>query len=53
MWDGALPEIQGEVGVASSQAGDEVILVSLVCTFYGVCAMKVWGNELGLDTGLV
>ena len=52
MWDEAVPEIQGEFGVASAQAGDKVILVSLDCTFCGVGAMKVWGNELELDTGL-
>ena len=34
-------EIQGEVGVASTEAGDEVILVSLDCAFCGIGAMKV------------
>ena len=52
MWDEAVPEIQGEVGVAAAQASDEVILVILNCTFYGVGAMKVWGNELEFDTVL-
>ena len=52
MWDKAVSEMQGEVGVAAAQAGDEVILVSLDCTFCGVGAMKVWGNELELDTGI-
>ena len=52
MWDEAVPEMQGGVGVASAQAGDEVILVSLYCTLCGVGAMKVWGNELELDTGI-
>ena len=52
MWDEAVPEMQGEVGVAATEAGDEVILVSLDCAFCGVGAMKVWGNELELDTRL-
>ena len=52
MQDEAFPEMQGEVRVAADQAGDEVILVNLECTFCGVGAMKVWGNELELDTGL-
>ena len=51
MWDEAVPEIQGEVGVAAAQASDEVILVSLDYTFCVVAAVKVWGNELELDTG--
>ena len=46
MWDEAVPEMQGGVGVAATEAGDEVILVSLDCAFCGVGAMKVWGNEL-------
>ena len=49
MWDEAVPETQGEVGVAAAQAGDEFILVSLDCAFCGVGAMKVWGNKLELD----
>ena len=52
MWDEAVPEMQGEVWVAAAQAGNEVILVSLDCTFCGVGAMKLWGNELELDTRL-
>ena len=52
MWDEAVPEMQGEVGVAAAQAGDEVILVSLDCMFCGVGAMKVRGNEFELDTGI-
>ena len=52
MWDGAVIDMQGEVWVAASQAGDEVILVSLDCTFCGVGATKVWGNKLELDTRL-
>ena len=52
MWDEAVPEMQGEVWVAAAQAGDEVILVSLDCTFYSVGAMKVWGHKLELDTSL-
>ena len=52
MWDEAVPEMQREVWVAAAQAGDEVILVSLDCSFCGVGAMKVWGHELKIDTGL-
>ena len=52
MWDEAFPEIKGGFGVAAAQAGNEVILVILDCTFCGVGVMKVWGNELELDTGL-
>ena len=44
--------MQGEVGVAADQAGDEVILVSLDCTFCGVGAVKVWGNELEPYAGI-
>ena len=50
MWDGAVPEMQGGVWVAAAQSGDEVILVSLDCTFYDVGVMKVWGHKLELDT---
>ena len=50
MWYESVPEMQGEVEVAATQAVDEVILVSLDCTVCGVGVMKVWGNELELDT---
>ena len=33
--------MQRDVGLAASQAGDEVILVSLDCTLCGVGAMRV------------
>ena len=46
MGDEAVPEMQGEVGVAATEAGDEVIFVGLDGAFIGVGAMKVWGNEL-------
>ena len=52
MWYEAVPEMQGEVGVAAAQAGDEAILVSLDCTLCDVGVMKVWGNELELDNGI-
>ena len=52
MWYEAVPEMQGEVWVPAAQAGDEVILVSLYCTFCGIGAMKVRGNELELDNSL-
>ena len=44
--------MQGEVGVAATEAGDEVILVSLDCAFCGVGVMKVWGNELEPYAGI-
>ena len=44
MGDEAVPEMQGEVGVASTEAGDEVILVGLDGAFGGVGAMKVRRN---------
>ena len=52
MWDEAVPDMQREVWVAAYQVGDEVIFVSLDCSFWGVGAMKVWGHKLKLDTGL-
>ena len=52
MWDAAVPEMRGGFGVAADKSGDEVILVSLDCTFCSVGVMQVWGNELELDTGL-
>ena len=52
MWDEAVQEMQGEIGVAAAETGDEAVLVSLDCMFCGVGAMKVWGNKLELDTGL-
>ena len=36
MGDEAVPDMQGEVGVAATEAGDEVILVGLDGAFYGV-----------------
>ena len=52
MWDEAVPDMQGGFWFAAAQSVDEVILVSLDCTFCGVGAMNVWGNELELDTRL-
>ena len=46
MGDEAYPDMQGEVGVAATEAGDEAILVDLDGAFCGVGAMKVWGDEL-------
>ena len=46
MGDEMVPEIQGEVGVAATDAGNEVILVGLDGAFCGIGVMKVWGNEL-------
>ena len=53
MGDEAVPEMQGEVRVAATEAGDEVILVSLDCALCNVGAMKVWGNELEIYAGIV
>ena len=52
MGDEAVPDMQGEVGVAVTEAGDEVILVGLDGAFCGVGAMKVWGNELEPYAGI-
>ena len=52
MGDEAVPEMIGEVGVTATEAGDEVILVGLDGVFVGVGVMKVWRNELELDTGI-
>ena len=52
MGDEVVPEMQGEFGVAATEAGNDMILVSLNCTFCGVGAMKVWGNELEPYTGI-
>ena len=52
MGDEAVSEIQGGVGVATTEAGGEVILVGLDGTFGGVGAMKVRRNELELDAGI-
>ena len=50
MLDEAVPEMQRKFWVETAQAGDELILVSLDCSFCGVGAMKLWGHELKLDT---
>ena len=52
MGDEAIPEMQGEVGVAATEAGDEVILVGLDGAFCGVGLMKVWRNEFELYAGI-
>ena len=52
MGDEAVPEMQVGVGVAATEAGNGVILVSLDCAFWGVGAMKVWGNELEPYSGI-
>ena len=51
MGDEAIPEMQGEVWVAATEAGEKVILVGLDGAFGGVGAMKVRRNELELDAG--
>ena len=52
MGDDAVPDMQGEVGVAAAEARDEVILVGLDCAFCCVGAMRVWGNELEPYAGI-
>ena len=44
--------MQGGVGVAATEAGDDVIFVGLDGAFCGVGAMKVWRNELELYSGI-
>ena len=48
----AVPEMQVKVGVATTEAGDKVILVGLDGAFGGVGAMKVQRNDLELDAGI-
>ena len=48
----AVPEMQWEVKVTTTEAGDEVILVGLDGAFGGVCAMQVRRNELEIDAGI-
>ena len=44
--------MQGVVGVAATEAGDEVILVGLDGALCSVGAMKVWRNKLELEAGI-
>ena len=44
--------MQGEVGVAATEAGDEVILIGLDGAFCGVGVMKVWGYKLEPYAGI-
>ena len=53
MEDEAVPEMQGEFGVAATEAGNEVILVGLHGAFCGVGAMHVCRNKLELYSGIV
>ena len=52
MGDEAVPDMQREVGVASTKAGDELILVGLDGAFCSVGAVKMWGNELEPYAGI-
>ena len=52
MRDEAVPEMQGEFRVATTEDGDEVILVGLGGAFDGVGAMQVWRNDLEIDAGI-
>ena len=47
-----VPEMQGEVRVATADAGNKVILVGLDGAFVGVCEMQVRRNELVIDAGI-
>ena len=53
MRDEAVPEMQVEVGVAATDAGDKVILVGLYGVFCSVGVMQVWRTELELYAGIV
>ena len=52
MRDEVVPEIQGEVGFATTEADNEMIFVGLDGAFGGVGPMKVRRNELELDAGI-
>ena len=52
MGDEAVPEMKGGVGVAATEAGDEVILVGFDGEFCGVGMMKVGGNDLEPYAGI-
>ena len=52
MGDESVLEMQGEVRVVATDAGDKVILVGLDGAFCGVGEMKVWRNELELYAGI-
>ena len=48
----AVPEMQGGFGVATTEAGDKLILIGLDGAFGGVGAMQVQKNELEIDAGI-
>ena len=48
----AFPEMQGEVRVAITEAGNKVILLGLDGAFGGVCVMQVRRNEFEIDAGI-
>ena len=52
MRDEAVADMQGGVGVADTESGDEVILVCLYGVFCSVGVMKVWRNKLELYSGI-
>ena len=52
MGNEVVPEMQMQVGVATTEAGDEVILAGLDGAFGGVGAMQVQRNELEIDAGI-
>ena len=47
-----VPEMQGEVRVATTEAGNKVILVGLDGVFGVVCAIQVQRNEWEIDIGI-
>ena len=44
--DEAVPEMQGEVRFATTETGDEVILLGLDGAFGGIGVMQVWRHEM-------
>ena len=52
MRDEAVPDMKEEVGVSTTEAGDEVILVGLDGAFGSVGAMQVRRNKFETDTGI-
>ena len=48
----ALPEMQGEVRDATTESGDELILVGLDGAFGGVGVMQVRRNKLEIDAAI-
>ena len=45
----AVPEMQGEVRVVTTESVDKLIIVGLDGAFGGICVMQVRRNELEID----